>query len=81
MGLGLCLLPKLRVVLCRDPTSPHEQVEVLDEAGAWICIHCGAMRHQGRLCDIPWEVKRILRAIHGVELIDEVTSRLLPPQP
>ena len=45
---------------------------MIDSDGAWICIHCGAMRDGGRLCDIPYEVKRILREIEGVELLDEV---------
>ena len=46
---------------------------MIDSDGAWICIHCGAMRDGGRLCDIPYEVKRILREIEGVELLDEVS--------
>lgn len=38
----------------------------------------GAMRHGGRRCDIPFEVKRILCSIDGVSLQDEVV--MVPEQ-
>jgi hypothetical protein len=57
--------------------SLRATVRVLDDqGGAWICVHCGAMRDKGgRTCDIPYEVKRILRDIEGVEVLDEVSRK------
>ena len=51
-------------------------VEALRD-GAWVLVHCGPMRHQGQRCDIPFEVKKILDAIDGVTLQDEIV--LQPP--
>jgi hydrogenase maturation factor len=49
------------------------------EDGAWIIVHCGQMRSQKQpsLCDIPFEVKKILSEIPGVRL--QVSSDLLLP--
>lgn len=56
-------------------------VECLDP-GAWIIVHCGQMRNQKtssrELCDIPFEVKKILDAIDGVTL--QVSSFTLLPR-
>ena len=50
--------------------------------GAWLVVHCGPMRDQssgraGSMCDIPFEVKKILEAIDGVWLQDEIVC--VPP--
>lgn len=49
------------------------------EDGAWIIVHCGQMRNHkhpsGGLCDIPFEVKKILSDIPGVKL--QVSSKSL----
>jgi preprotein translocase subunit YajC len=51
-------------------------VDVLEE-NSWVLVHCGSMRDKGDLCDIPFEIKRIFRAMDGVTVVDEVV--LLPP--
>ena len=39
------------------------------DAGAWILVHCGQMRNARHgLCDIPFEVKKILSSMNGVTL-------------
>ena len=40
-------------------------------------VHCGPMRSGGKLCDIPFEVKKILEGIDGVSLQDEIVC--VPP--
>ena len=52
-------------------------MECLDD-GAWIIVHCGPLRNRSQVCDIPFEVKKILDAFDGVTL--QVSSyALLPP--
>lgn len=51
-------------------TEQTGTVDCLD-AGAWIIVHCGPMRDRKGargLCDIPFEVKKILSTIEGVTL-------------
>ena len=45
--------------------------------GAWLVVHCGPMRSSGKMCDIPFEVKKILEGIDGVSLQDEIVC--VPP--
>jgi hypothetical protein len=49
-------------------------VAVLAE-NAWVLVHCGPMRHKGRRCDIPFEIKKILQNECNVELCDEVRAQ------
>jgi hypothetical protein len=46
-------------------------VACLDD-GAWLIVHCGQMRNPvragGAICDIPFQVKKILDEIEGVTL-------------
>ena len=46
-------------------------VDVLED-GSWILIHCGPFREKGEFCDLPFDVKVILKALPGVSIENEV---------
>eukprot|EP01043_Picozoa_sp_COSAG02_P013973 COSAG02_NODE_567_length_20212_cov_18.927460_7_plen_219_part_00 len=57
-------------------TSLCGTVDVLAD-NAWVLVHCGPMRDNGRRCDLAFEIKKILQDDLGLELIDEIV--LAPP--
>ena len=52
-------------------TSLNSAIGVL-KYNSWVLIHCGPFHDKGEFRDLPFDIKRILKALPGVSIENEI---------